>query len=94
MIRPRSSLLPTDRRWPKWSEDRLDTRRDMYDAIKIEPRTAAYLAQVHGLPIEDTVDELRILEQFGVTRHRADDLGVIRWTYVPANKWETEPPPF
>ena len=94
MIRPRSTLLPTDRNWPAWSKDRQDLRRDFYARIRREPMTAAELSPIAALPIDDTVDELRILEGFGVIRHRADDLGVIRWHHRPGNAWDLPEPPF
>lgn len=66
----------------------------MYDLVATEPKTGAYVASEFGLPIETAIDHLRILEQFGVIRHRADDLGVVAWHYRPGNKWEIEDAPF
>lgn len=94
MIRPRSSLLPTDRPWPEWTEEAKATRRSLYARVKAGPRTAAYLSDEAGLPITEAIDELRLLENYGVIRHRADDLGVIRWHHRPGNAWDMEPPPF
>jgi hypothetical protein len=34
------------------------------------------------------------MENWLLTRHTADDLGVIRWQWNPANWWEMEPVPF
>lgn len=94
MIRPRSSLLPTDRLWPDWTEEGKATRRSLYARIKSEPRTAAYLSDEAGLPITETIDELRILENFGVIRHRADEMGVVFWHFIPGNRWEGPEAPF
>ena len=66
----------------------------MYARIKTEPRTASHLSDQAGLPITETIDSLRILENYGVIRHRADKMGVISWHWIPGNKWETEEPPF
>lgn len=94
MIRPRSNLLPTDRKYPDWTFEAIETRKMLYAEIKKEPRTAADLAASFSLEILEAIDELRILENFGVIRHRADDLGVISWKFVPDNNWEQEEPPF
>jgi hypothetical protein len=94
MIRPRSSLLPTDRKWPEWTIENLQLRKKFYARIKSEPRTAMTLSEYAGRPVLETIDELRLLENYGVIRHRADDLGVVFWHFVPDNKWEAEEPPF
>jgi hypothetical protein len=94
MIRPRSSLLPTDRAWPEWTHEGIEGRRKLYARVKAEPRTAGYLADEAGLPITEAIDQLRLLENFEVIRHRADDMGVVFWHHVPGNRWESEPVPF
>ncbi len=94
MIRPRSNLLPTDRRWPEWEQEAIETRRILYAQIKADPKTAADLAGSLSLEVEQTIDELRILENYGVIQHRADDLGVVFWHFIPDNNWEQEPIPF
>jgi hypothetical protein len=86
--------MPTPRPWPTWTLDRADTRQAIYHRVRTEPRTAADIAGDTGLPILDAVDELRILEGFEVIRHRADDLGVIRWHHRPGNPWDQKDPPF
>jgi predicted Rossmann fold nucleotide-binding protein DprA/Smf involved in DNA uptake len=94
VIRPRSSLLPTDRPWPEWTVEAIETRKNLYARIKSEPRTASHLSDQAGLPIAETIDELRHLENYGVIRHRADEMGVVSWHLIPGNKWEAEEPPF
>ncbi len=86
--------MPTPRPWPTWTFEAIETRRVLYARVRSEPRTAAYLAEDLGLPILDAIDELRLLEGFGVIRHKADDLGVISWNFVPGNSWELADPPF
>ena len=86
--------MPTPRPWPTWTFDRIETRQAIYHRIKSEPRTGADIATETGLPILEAIDELRILENYKVIRHRADSLGVIYWHHLPGNAWDLEDPPF
>lgn len=86
--------MPTPRPWPTWTFDRIETRQAIYHRIKSEPRTGADIAETTGLPILEAIDELRILENYKVIRHRADDLGVIRWHHRPGNAWDLPETPF
>ena len=96
MIRARSKLFPTDRRWPKhlYSQEAIESRRNLYRLIATEPRTAQTASDQSALQIPTVVDHLRILEQVDVVRHRADEMGVVYWHHVPGNVWDMEGPPF
>ena len=86
--------FPTSDPYPLVDHDRQDLRRDLYTRIKREPLTAGDASRIIGLPIHEARDELRIMENWLLVRHTADDRGVISWKWNPANYWESEPVPF
>lgn len=90
----RSTKLPTSRRYVDPTPDDRIVRRSMYAEIKQGPRTASWLADAFDLDIGAAIDHLRILENFDVVDHKADNRGVIRWQPRPGNAWEMGPTPF
>ena len=88
------TTLPTADRLPPLDHDRTKIREDLYARIKREPITASEASKITGLPITEARDELRHLENFLLCRHTADDKGVVRWQWNPANHWESEDVPF
>jgi len=86
--------FPTSDRFPDLDHDRKELRENLYARIKREPITAAEASTITGLTVREARDELRHLENFLLCRHTADDLGVIRWRWNPANYWEMGETPF
>ena len=86
--------LPTGDRLPAVNHDRQDVRIQLYRSIKRQPITADQAATITRLPIREARDELRTMEEWLLIRHTADEKGVIRWQWNPANHWEGEPVPF
>lgn len=88
------TTFPTSDALPPLDHDRKEMRENLYSRIKREPITAAEASRITGLSLTEARDELRNLENLLLCRHTADDLGVIRWRWNPANYWESEPVPF
>jgi len=86
--------FPTSDPYPVVDHDRQELRRKLYARIKQQPITASEASRITGLSLTEARDELRIMENWLLARHTADDLGVIRWQWNPANWWEMEPVPF
>lgn len=80
--------FPTDRPWPEVDHDRNPLRKSLYLAVKKEPITGEQAARLTRLPLTEAIDELRILENWLLVRHTADEKGVLRWRWNPANHWE------
>lgn len=89
---PRRRL--TRRKYREPREETRELRRGLYRATKAGPITATALADRFDLTMADVLDEIDVLENFGVLTHQADDMGVIRWHPVPNNPWEGPPVPF
>lgn len=86
--------FPTSHRFPLVDLERQDLRERLYREIKKEPITASRAAEIGKVSLPEAIDELRILESWLLCRHTADDAGIIRWKWNPANYWEREPVPF
>lgn len=86
--------FPSLRPFPPVDHDRQEFRKRLYREIKKGPITASRAAEMGRLPLEEAIDEMRILESWLLCRHTADEMGVVRWKWNPANYWETEPIPF
>jgi hypothetical protein len=86
--------FPTFDPLPQVNHDRQEIRENLYRRVKKEPITAAEASRITGLSLVEARDELRTMEEWLLTRHTADDLGVIRWRWNPANYWEIGETPF
>ena len=86
--------FPTSRLWPEVDHDRQDLRKRLYREIKKGPITASRAAAIGKISLTDAIDELRLLESWLLCRHTADEMGVIRWRWNPANYWEIGQVPF
>lgn len=86
--------FPTSDPFPLADPDLAELRQRLYIAAKNEPITAETAATLTGLSLIEARDELRIMESWLLVRHTADDAGVIRWKWNPANFWERKPVPF
>lgn len=92
--RPPVRRLPTARPFPYIDTDDQPTRRRLYALTKERPITAQTGAIRTESTLEDTIDHLRVLEEWRIIRHTADDLGVIYWRPIANNVWEQPGPPF
>jgi len=86
--------FPTSDALPPIDHERDELRKRLYEAAKNEPISAETAATLTGLSLIEARDELRHMENWLLLRHTADDLGVVRWKWNPANYWEMGETPF
>ena len=92
--RPRVRRLPTARPFPLIDADPHPIRLRLYDAAKEQPITAQTGALLTETSLATALDQLRILEEWRIIRHTANEAGVIYWIPVDDNVWEQPAPPF
>ena len=86
--------FPSSDPFPPALEEHHPLRQQIYARIKRSPLTASQVAALFHLSVIEARDHLRIMENYLLVRHTADDQGVISWRWSPANYWELEAVPF
>ena len=80
------------RGWWQWTGRATQDRVRTYSAVTDEPGPAMTVSLATGKPLEQTVTDLKQLDDLGVVDHSISPEGVVTWSKAKHGHWDRKPP--